>query len=177
MSCSAVFLDRDGVLNEPIVKGEKMFSPRSVAEFCLFDHARAPLMKLAENGFLLIVITNQPDVSRAILRVETLNAMHAKLIETMGGEQVIRDVFFCPHTSEENCACRKPKPGMLLNAAHKWKVDLKRSYLIGDRDVDMLAAQGAGCQRILLDYDYNRDVECDYRALNLDLAAEWILKQ
>ena len=88
----------------------------------------------------------------------------------------IDDIFYCPHDNADNCSCRKPNPGMLMSAAKKWDVDIKRSYLIGDNYKDIQAANAAGCRAVLIDTDYNKGVECQQRAKTLKQAFEYILK-
>ena len=174
---TAVFLDRDGVLNLPVLKGGQFHSPHHSDEFIILSAAKEPLRCLAQQGLILIIVTNQPNISRGTLQEDNLQTMHAQLVEALGGEKVIQDVLYCPHTADFNCLCRKPKPGMLHSAARKWGISLSDSFMIGDRDVDILAAEAAGCRSVILDYPYNPGVPCDYRATDIGDASGWILKQ
>src|SRR3989338_7221059 len=170
----AVFLDRDGVLVQSVMRDGKISSPRNAAEFALIPDLRQPLEALAQAGFLLFVVTNQPDLARKNLTQDTLNGFHGRLMEAAGGPHVIHKIYVCPHDNSDACACRKPAPGMLLEAAKEWDVDLTRSYLVGDREVDMRAGKAAGCKTVLMSADYNRAVRADFVAGNLADAARWI---
>ena len=173
-SSPAVFLDRDGVLVQPVLRDGKISSPRNEAEFALIPNLRQPLMALAKDSFLLFVITNQPDLARKHLMPETLAAFHHRLIYMAGGTAVIRKIYVCPHDDCAACTCRKPAPGMILQAAQEWNVDLKLSYMIGDREVDMQAGKAAGCKTVLISADYNQQVRADFVAGDLAGAARWI---
>jgi D-sedoheptulose 7-phosphate isomerase len=159
----AVFLDRDGVINRVILKEGKPFSPRSLAEFVLCDDIGSFLAESRKAGFINIVITNQPDIARGIMDSKVLELMHDFLKRHLP----IDHVLVCPHDDRDNCRCRKPKPGMLTDAAEKWDIDLGGSFVIGDQRKDIQAGRNAGCVTILLDCPYNKNVECDHRAADL----------
>jgi D-glycero-D-manno-heptose 1,7-bisphosphate phosphatase len=146
----AVFLDRDGVLNEAIVRDGKPYPPRTLEEFRIVEDAREELAKLKAAGFLLIVVTNQPDVARGTVRRETVEAFDAALRARLP----VDDIFTCLHDDADGCNCRKPKAGLLLAAAEKYGIDLEKSYMIGDRWRDVDAGAAAGCRTILIDYGY-----------------------
>ena len=167
----AVFLDRDGIINRIVLRDGKPCSPRSVSEFEVLDGVSNALASLRRAGFLNIVITNQPDISRGLMDVQELESMHNCLRETLP----VDDILVCPHDDRDGCPCRKPKPGMLLAAAKKWGVDLGSSFVIGDQWKDVAAGRGAGCTTILVDYPHNRDTQADYRAGSLAEAVEYIL--
>jgi len=167
----AVFFDRDGVVNEPIVKDGKPFSPRQLHELHIMHDAEICLRRLREAGFLNIVVTNQPEISRGMLDKDVLDAMHERLQSTLP----IDGVLVCPHDDKDNCPCRKPKPGMLLAAAHQWGLHLAASFMVGDRWKDIAAGREAGCCTVLIDYPYNSDVQSDHRAKSLTEATEFIL--
>lgn len=167
----AIFLDRDGVINKAILKEGKPFSPRRFEEFELFDGIKEVLEKSKREDFLNIIITNQPDITRDLIRWKTLEKMHKFIKENLP----IDDIFVCPHDDIDNCQCRKPRPGMLLEAAKKWNIDLKGSFLIGDQGKDIEAGKKAGCITILIDNLYNKEVESDFRVNNLHSAIEIIL--
>jgi D-glycero-D-manno-heptose 1,7-bisphosphate phosphatase len=106
---------------------------------------------LTENGFTVILITNQSIVNRKLVCLKTLETIHEnmkKVIESQGGK--IRDVFFCPHAPEDECACRKPKPGMILEAKKKYNIDLSSAFMVGDRSKDIACARNAGCAFAIL---------------------------
>lgn len=127
------------------------YAPRSLAELEILPGVPEALEQLRAAGFLNVVVTNQPDVAAGALAPETLDAMHAELRNRLA----IDDVRACRHAEKDNCACRKPKPGMLLDAARELGIDLARSFLVGDRWRDVAAAQEAGCQALFIDHGYS----------------------
>lgn len=164
----AVFLDRDGVLNRALVRDGRPFAPRSLAEFELLPDALRATAALKAVGFRLVVVTNQPDVATGKAKRDTVEAMHARLLD----ELPIDDVFACYHTDEHGCDCRKPKPGMLHEAARRWGIDLPRSYLVGDRWRDIEAGRSAGCRTFLIESGYReRQAEADWVVASLADAA------
>lgn len=167
----AVFFDRDGVINKAIVRDGKAFSPRTLEEFILSDGIREAVAKLKERGYKTIVITNQPELARGLISREILERMTERIKETIP----LDDMFICPHDDEHQCSCRKPKPGMLLQAAKKWKLDLASSFFIGDTWKDTEAGKAAHCKTILLDTVYNQEVWCDFRVKSLAEAVSIIM--
>jgi histidinol-phosphate phosphatase family protein len=171
----AVFLDRDGVLNEAIVRDRKPYPPNGIADFRIASGAAEALDRLKNAGFLLIVVTNQPDVGRGTQTREAVDELNA-IVRT---GLPVEDFYVCFHGGHEGCACRKPKPGLLLRAAAERNIDLRRSFLIGDRWRDVDAGAAAGCRTVLIDYDYDErppENSPDYRAGSLTDAVEWILR-
>ena len=150
MGRQAVFLDRDGVINEAIVREGKPYPPASISETVLVDGAESSLDRLKKHGLLLIVVTNQPDVRRGRTSRESVDEIHRYLARNLP----IDDFFVCWHDDEDGCSCRKPKPGLLLEAAKQYEIDLARSYLVGDRWRDIEAGAAAGCKTILIDHGY-----------------------
>ncbi len=146
----AVFLDRDGVLNASPVRDGKPYAPRSLAEFELLPGVPEALARLRQAGFLNIVVTNQPDVATGKAKREDVEAIHRHLLN----ELPLDAVKVCFHADGEGCDCRKPKPGMLLDAARELGIDLGASFLVGDRWRDVAAAQAAGCRALFIDYKY-----------------------
>jgi D-glycero-D-manno-heptose 1,7-bisphosphate phosphatase len=176
MSQRAVFLDRDGVLNKPIIRDRKPYPAVSIQETFIPPDASASLVLLKHRGFLLVVVTNQPDVGRGVLSRESVDAIHAFLSEKLP----LDDFFVCYHDDRDRCVCRKPLPGLLLEAAAKHDIVLNASYLIGDRWRDIDAGAAAGCKTILIDYGYNeQSPNCPPNASvsSLSKAVDWILKQ
>lgn len=169
----AIFLDRDGVINRVILKGDKPFSPRRFGEFGFLDGIKEVLGKFKEVGFINIIITNQPDIARGLIEPEISEKMHKVIRENLP----IDDIFVCPHDDIDQCPCRKPEPGMLLEAAKKWDIDLKSSFLIGDQWKDIEAGKSAGCVTILISCPYNKRANPDFRVNNLSSAAEIIFAQ
>ena len=172
----AVFLDRDGVINEPKVIDGKPYPPLSIDEFVIFPGVREACEKLKTVGFLLIVATNQPDVGRGTLKQEAVETIHAHMQSVLPIDRV--EVCYHPGKGASHCDCRKPKPGMLLRAAHELNVDLPRSWMVGDRWRDIDCGHAAGVRTILIDYSYDEALkqQPDFRARNLLEAAELILK-
>jgi D-glycero-D-manno-heptose 1,7-bisphosphate phosphatase len=170
----AVFLDRDGVLNRAIVRDGMPFSPMTLAEFELSPDAEAAVERLRQAGFHLVVTTNQPEVARGRVSRDVLASMHEILTSRLG----IGDVRVCPHDDGDACACRKPKPGMLLAAAADGNIDLASSFMVGDRWRDVAAGRNAGTRTVLIDYHYadTHHVEPEYRATSLTDAVTWILR-
>ncbi len=170
----AVFLDRDGVLNRAIVRDGLPYSPKTVDELSIYAEAAGALARLKEAGFLLIVVTNQPEVSRGTVSRAAVEAMNAAVAERLP----VDDFFVCWHDDADACACRKPRPGLLLDAAARHGIDLGRSFLVGDRWRDLDAGAAAGCRTILIDHQY-RDrqprQEPHFRTDSLSAAADWIL--
>ena len=172
----AVFLDRDGVLNRTIVRAGVTHPPDTLAEFELLPGVPEALAQLEQAGFKLVVVTNQPDVARGIQKRETVEAMNDLLRRTLP----ILDVLACYHDNANDCVCRKPKPGMLLEAARRFALDPAQSYMIGDRYSDVLAGQSAGCRAsILIETPYSSCERCapDHVADDLSDAVVWILQQ
>lgn len=146
-----MFLDRDGVLNQAIVRQGKPYPPASLAEIVIAEGAARALERLREHGFLLIVVTNQPDVSRGKVSKEDVNEIHRYLAQNLP----LDEFFVCWHDDEDDCSCRKPKPGLLVDAAQRYGIALEHSYLVGDRWRDVGAGAAAGCRTILIDHGYN----------------------
>jgi D-glycero-D-manno-heptose 1,7-bisphosphate phosphatase len=147
----AVFLDRDGVLNAAVVRHGKPYPPDSPAELAILPGVAQSLLQLRAGGFLNIVVTNQPDVATGKQTLAAVEAMHGRL----SSELAIDAVKVCYHVDRDACGCRKPKPGMLLEAAQELDVDLARSFLVGDRWRDITAGQVVGCTCFFVDYRYD----------------------
>ena len=142
----AIFLDRDGVLNKLIIREGKAQAPYTLEEFELYPGVPEALRFIKAAGFLAIVVTNQPDVARGGVSIESVELINNKIKELLP----IDDIQICYHTNSDNCLCRKPLPGMLLEAAQNWKIDLTQSFMVGDRYGDISAGASAGCKTILV---------------------------
>ena len=129
ISRPAVFLDRDGVINRSEVRDGKPYAPRRLQDFRLLPGVINAIYDLKQAGLLVIVVTNQPDIGNGFVDTGVIDAMHEKLRRVSS----IDDILVCPHRQDAGCRCRKPKPGMLIKAAKKWKIDLKKSFMVGDR--------------------------------------------
>jgi D-glycero-D-manno-heptose 1,7-bisphosphate phosphatase len=171
----AVFLDRDGVLNRAIVRDGKPYPPASLAELEIVETAAADLTRLKGRGFLLLVATNQPDVSRGTATIETIHAFH----ETMRQTLPVDEFLVCPHDDRDACHCRKPLPGLLLDAQARYGIDLAGSYTVGDRWRDIDAGRAAGCRTVLLDLNYRErgpSLPPDAKVGSLQEAVDWIVR-
>jgi D-glycero-D-manno-heptose 1,7-bisphosphate phosphatase len=146
----AVFLDRDGVITRSIVRDGKPYAPTRPEDMQILPGVADALQRLHEAGFLNVVVTNQPDVATGKTTREAVEAMHAELRKNLP----LDAIKVCFHDDAANCACRKPKPGMLLEAARQLGIDLAQSFLVGDRWRDVAAAHAAGCKAYFIDYRY-----------------------
>jgi D-glycero-D-manno-heptose 1,7-bisphosphate phosphatase len=170
----AVFLDRDGVVNRAVVREGRPYPPKTVEELEINPEAPEALQQLKAAGFLLIIVTNQPDVARGTQSRETVEAMHEEIRAALP----IDAFFACYHDSPEGCDCRKPKPGMLLKAASEYALPLNGSFLIGDRWRDVDAGYAAGVRSVFIDYGYSErapEHPPAARVKSLKEAVNWIL--
>ncbi|MCX6064137.1 MAG: HAD family hydrolase [Chloroflexi bacterium] len=171
----AVFLDRDGIINRAIVRAGKPYPPERLEQVEILPGTASSLKQLQAAGMVLIGITNQPDVARGTqfrAMVEAINA----LLEAM---LPIREIFVCYHDNADHCDCRKPKPGLILQAAEKYGIDLSRSWMVGDRWKDVAAGQAAGLKTIFVDYHYAEPYlgsPADFTVDDTVLLSEIILK-
>jgi D-glycero-D-manno-heptose 1,7-bisphosphate phosphatase len=171
----AVFLDRDGVVNKAVVREGKPYPPNSVEEMEIAPDAEEALTLLKKAGFALLVITNQPDVARSSQSREAVEAINRRLMAALPIDQI----YVCYHDDRDGCECRKPLPGLILQAAREWQIDLgQQSFLIGDRWKDIEAGRRAGCTNILIEMHYaeKQAVEPDYRVNNLLEAAQLVVE-
>jgi len=159
----AIFLDRDGVLNELINRNDGFYSPRKLSDFKISIDSPNFTKKTSSLGFLNIIISNQPDISRGFLSEKILEEM----TDLLRSNLKIDDVFYCTHDDSDSCSCRKPLAGLIFDAASKWDVDLSKSYFIGDSWKDIDAAKNANINFFLLDRSYNKDYDCDSRIMSL----------
>jgi D-glycero-D-manno-heptose 1,7-bisphosphate phosphatase len=173
MALRVVFLDRDGVLNRAFPEGDTTRPPAGVAELEILPGVPDALARLHAAGFALVVVTNQPDVARGRQTRAAVEEINAR----MSAELPLLDVFTCYHDTADKCACRKPKPGLLLAAARKWDLDLDAAFLIGDRWSDVVAAHAAGCTGVLIETPFGHPERCnpDHRAADIAGAVDWIL--
>jgi D-glycero-D-manno-heptose 1,7-bisphosphate phosphatase len=170
----AVFLDRDGVLNRAVVRDGKPYPPPSLAELEIVEDAADSLARLKTLGFLLLVVTNQPDVARGTQTLGAIQAMHDVMRQTLP----LDDFLICPHDDRDACLCRKPAPGLLLQAQQRYGIDLSRSFLVGDRWRDIDAGRAAGCRTVYLDRNYRERGPSnppDARVGSLPDAVDWIV--
>jgi D-glycero-D-manno-heptose 1,7-bisphosphate phosphatase len=147
----AVFFDRDGVLNKAMVRNGKPYPPIDVAEMEIPPAVLPALESVKRLGFVLVGASNQPDVARKTTTRETVEAINRRLLDVLPLEEIL----ICCHDDCDDCACRKPKPGLLLEAAEKYGIDLAASFMIGDRWRDVEAGRRAGCKTIWINYHYD----------------------
>lgn len=159
----AIFFDRDGVINKPVVKDGKPYPPNSLDELALLPNVKLGISKLREAAFKIFVVTNQPDVARGKTPQVEVDKIHNYLKKELS----IDEIRCCFHDDGDDCNCRKPKPGMIVDLAKKWNIDLEQSYLVGDRWRDIEAGKAAGLKTILIDYNYNeKRVVADFTCTN-----------
>jgi len=179
----AVFLDRDGTINEEIYnpKTGVPSAPRDPSQFRLLPRVGNAIKLLNDAGLKVVVITNQSGVARGYLTEEALRRVHKKLEDELSKKGASLDaIYYCPHHPDDECGCRKPKIGMLAQAAQDLNIDLKNSYMIGDKISDLKPGIKLGCKTILVltgqGKDWKKDGEDpDYIASDLYIAAKWIL--
>lgn len=159
MKSRAIFLDRDGVLNHPVIREGKPYAPARVEDVEIYEGLRDRLQRLKDRGFVLIVVTNQPDVVRGTTSKETVDGINELIAREI---PAIEKFMVCFHDNADSCDCRKPKPGMLLAGAAEFNVDLKRSYMVGDRRGDVEAGIAAGSRTIFIDRDYREPLPTKY---------------
>jgi D-glycero-D-manno-heptose 1,7-bisphosphate phosphatase len=146
-----VFLDRDGVIVVPHFREGRSFAPRKLEEFHIYPQARESLARLKSAGFVVAVVSNQPDVGNGLIEERVLSIMHERLTRALP----IDAVKVCTHRQNEHCACRKPKPGMILDLARELDLDLAQSFMVGDRASDVEASLAAGCTPIFIEHGYS----------------------
>jgi D-glycero-D-manno-heptose 1,7-bisphosphate phosphatase len=170
----AIFLDRDGVINLVNLVDGKPHPPKDLSELILLPKVAEALQLLKHAGYLLIVITNQPDVARGKTKIETVEAINQFLRNSLP----IDDIFTCYHDDIEGCNCRKPKPGNILQAADQYNINILSSFMIGDRWRDVEAGESAGCKTFFIDYSYQekQPKNFTYKVKSLHEAAKIILE-
>jgi D-glycero-D-manno-heptose 1,7-bisphosphate phosphatase len=167
-----VFLDRDGVIMRAVVRNGKPYAAARLSEVEVLPGVPDALARLKEAGFELIVVTNQPEIARGTISRQAVDSIHTRLLETLPLDQVLT----CVHDDGDECGCRKPAPGMLLDAARDRDIDLARSFMVGDRWRDVEAGMRAGCRTVWIDsgYDERQPVGHDVKVASLAEAADWI---
>jgi len=170
----AVFLDRDGVLNRFFVRDGVTHPPANLGELEILPGVPEALARLAGAGFRLVAVTNQPDVARGTQSRAAVEAINARLAELLP----LATIVTCYHDDAKHCDCRKPKPGMLTQAAASGGIELGRSFMVGDRWSDVVAGQAAGCRSVLIPTPFSRAEQCrpDHVTKDLLSAADWILR-
>jgi D-glycero-D-manno-heptose 1,7-bisphosphate phosphatase len=169
---SAVFFERDGVLNLVGNGKPRPVAPTALADFKLNPQAEEPLRQLKTAGYLLLATTNQPGLSQGSQSRHELDLMHDQLVKAFR----LDGVLLCPHAGSDDCPCRKPKAGLLLEAAFKWHLDLERSFVISDKWQDAQAAHIAGCTSILIRSPWMGSGHHDFVVSDIAAAVSKILR-
>lgn len=173
MSKRAVFLDRDGTLLEVIHRPNhprKFTAPFQISEYHLRDCVHSALWLMKDTDFMRIMVSNQPDVALGDMDACDWRRIH----NTFLCEVPLEDWYVCRHRPEDNCPMMKPSSGMIIAAADKHDIDLRKSFMVGDTDADMLSGATAGCTTILIRAPYNTGVKADYYVHDLLCASKLI---
>ncbi len=160
-----IFVDRDGVINRSRIIRGKPYAPIQFSEFIFLPKVIKAINILKEKKYLIIVISNQPDVSKGKLKFNELNKMNEKIYKNLD----VDDIFICTHSREENCNCRKPRIGLFKKAIKKYSIDTSLSYMIGDRRMDIEAGNKANVKTIFIDRNYGEEkpINFDYKCKSL----------
>jgi D-glycero-D-manno-heptose 1,7-bisphosphate phosphatase len=170
----AVFLDRDGVLIACVVRNGRPYPPLTMEEVEILPGVAEAVRQLSAAGYLLLGASNQPDVGRGTISKEFVEAVNRRLLEELPH---IREIDAC-YDFDDASPRRKPNPGMLLDAARKYDIDLTKSFMVGDRAKDVEAGRRAGCRTIFIDHGYREtrpEPPADFTTDSLSSAAQWIL--
>lgn len=169
----AIFLDRDGVINQMIFRMGKPRAPYELSDLELFPGVLEAVARFKSQGYLTIIVTNQPDVARGWVTMDKVVAVNSRIHQLLQ----VDEIKCCFHVEKDNCDCRKPRPGMLLEAARDWNIDCQKSFMVGDRYSDIEAGRSAGCQTILIGAgdDGVEKISPDHQSESLLQATDWIL--
>jgi D-glycero-D-manno-heptose 1,7-bisphosphate phosphatase len=169
----AVFVDRDGVLIAAPVLNGLPYSPRTAEEVEVLPGVIEACQAVREAGLVLVVVTNQPDVARGSQTLAAVEAVNERLREQV----VVDEIVVCPHDDADDCDCRKPRPGMLIDTAWRRNIDLGQSFMVGDRWRDVGAGRNAGCAVVFVDRGYHERLPepADAVVADLPAAVDWIL--
>jgi D-glycero-D-manno-heptose 1,7-bisphosphate phosphatase len=174
MVTRAVFLDRDGVINRAVVQQGKPYPPFSLEELVIPRENIVVFERLSKSGYILLGVTNQPDVARGNQTREVVEAINAHLLSVLP----LKELFVCYHDEKDDCSCRKPKPGLILQGASKYGIDLTQSWMVGDRWKDVSAGKAAGLKTVFINYNYAEKYygpPADFVVENITAIAEIIL--
>jgi D-glycero-D-manno-heptose 1,7-bisphosphate phosphatase len=173
MTRAAIFLDRDGVINRTRLRNGVPCPPASVQDLRILPGVAQALSALKARGYVLVVVTNQPDVARGSATRQSVEDIH----ERISRELCVDAILTCFHDDSDDCDCRKPRPGLLLRAARDFDLDVGASFMVGDRWRDLEAGVRAGCRTFYVDggYDERPPASYDYRVASLPEAAGIVL--
>lgn len=173
MGKKIVFLDRDGVINKLVERDGRMVSPRRFADFEILRNVESAIKLLRDNNYEIVVVTNQPDISRGLMEIEQLEQMN-RVVLALG----IESIRICPHSDFDNCLCRKPKPGLMIDYLKSIGESYSRAWMIGDEDRDEEASRNAGIPFIRILREHEKTLETTlHQAANLSEAVAFIMKQ
>ena len=163
----AFFLDKDGTLTKYVIYSNPAKAREILEDEIIFDKVVDGLKYIQEKGYKLIIVSNQPWVSKGIVKNKDIDKLFKNLVKNLKKKGIhIDDYYFCPHSDIDNCKCRKPKSGMILDASRKHNIDLNQSYIVGDGYKDILAGEKAGLKTVfVLTGGANKlikDIESDY---------------
>ena len=169
----AIFLDRDGVINHTVFRMGKPRAPYTFEEFSLIDGVSASIKAFKEAGYLIIVVTNQPDVSRGWVSRAQVDLINGHVKSCLP----VDEIMACFHVDQDDCQCRKPRPGMLIEASKKWDIDLFQSFMVGDRLSDVEAGLKANCKTVLISESplLPSEMLAHHQSSSLIEASHWIL--
>jgi D-glycero-D-manno-heptose 1,7-bisphosphate phosphatase len=170
----AVFLDRDGVVVIPEARDGRSYAPRRLEDYRFYPDAYESLSRLKSAGFLLVVVTNQPDVGKGLIPHAVIEEMHGRLLR----ELRVDAVKACTHRQGENCLCRKPAPGMLLEAIREFNLSPRDCFMIGDCASDIMAGRAVGCRGIFIERGYTEPTpqDADFIVASMAEAADVVLR-
>ena len=170
----AVFLDRDGVISRPTLRGRRPYPPRSLAELEILPDVPVALRALKAAGYCLVVVTNQPDIARGVVSRRVVDDINDCLTAVLPLDAILT----CAHDDADRCQCRKPLPGLITHAALELRLECAASYMIGDRWRDIEAGRRAGCKTFFIDCGYDEQIpqSYDFRVSSLLEAARIILQ-
>lgn len=176
MMKAGIFLDRDGVINEVLTKRVKFVNKPS--DFYLLDRVGEAIKLLNDANYKVFVVTNQGGIGLGYMKERELEKVHQKMIAELAKYgATIEDIAYCPHKPHAGCACRKPEPQMIVDLAEKHHINLKESYMVGDRDPDIEAGKKAGTKTVLVGIREKTISEADYRFQDLYEFANWLVRK
>jgi len=153
----AIFFDRDGVINKLVARDNGFFSPRTLSEFDFYEDVESCINFLTKKEFLILIISNQPDISRKKMSIEELDKIDKAMMQKLH----IDEIYYSFESEVSENGTKKPSPKMLLDAKKKWEIDLSKSFFVGDSIVDKQCAYNANVPFILIQRDHNKDIKSE----------------
>ena len=172
----AVFLDRDGVLNE--VLNHRVKFVNRPEDLHLLEGVERAIRQFNEDGWKVYIVTNQGGVGLGYMTEDALGEIHDRLLNLLGASGArVDDIAYCPHMPHEGCACRKPEAGMILDLAETHDISLGESYMVGDREPDIRAGRNAGTRTVFIGNRMNRKIGADHHFRNLISFSNWLVNE